>query len=156
MRASATVSFFIVASIIMGFAAGGCVYFAVFINNELHPYFDRHNMGLYSSQVHETFIYLIISAVLLWLMDLGLLLKVIFDDFHLGCSRFLLVAGEFVVACLAAMSMKNGWGWWAYFDAAEGLDHLTKICHWLAGICTANMVVMILLAGVVLLGVNHN
>ncbi|KAI2472635.1 hypothetical protein F4781DRAFT_444390 [Annulohypoxylon bovei var. microspora] len=151
MKANTGTYFFTCIALILGCIAGGCSYFAAFVNNELRPYFIQHDMGLDSSQAHEIYTYLIVSAVFLWLSCLGILLKVCIEDSDFTCARVLFVASGLTIVTMAAMIAKYAWNWREYFDAAEGLDHLAMNCHTLAGMCTANMVIMFIVTAIVIL-----
>ncbi|KAI1456377.1 hypothetical protein F4805DRAFT_432559 [Annulohypoxylon moriforme] len=141
MRSRAASYFFAIVAMVMGFMGGTCSYFAAFAHNELGPYFDQNDMGSYSSQARRAFTHLVVSAVFLWLMDLGFIFTAAIERFRIPCSKFLLIAGGLTVASLQVMVMDDAWGWRTYFNT-EGLDHFTSNCRALAGICTANMVLM--------------
>ncbi|OTA83889.1 hypothetical protein M434DRAFT_378076 [Hypoxylon sp. CO27-5] len=150
---SATVACFTAFYIVLiGCQAGGCSYFAAFVNNEVRPYFVAHGMESDSNNAYEAFVYLVISAVLLWFSFLGTLCGICKpsgrnsshrEDFSSGCGKFLRIvislAIGLTVVVLACLTAKYAFGWWNYFDS-QGLDHLAANCHGLAGMITAGMV----------------
>ncbi|KAI1205197.1 uncharacterized protein F4807DRAFT_443836 [Annulohypoxylon truncatum] len=154
MRAGVTVYLLTIAAMIMAFAAGGCCYFAAFVHNELRPYFDQHDMKSYLSQAHATLLYLTFSAALLWILYLGTILKVCVDNSEFGFPKLFLMTSGLIVITLLAMVTKDAWSWWEYFKAAEGLNHLAINCHWLAGVCIANMVTMLVaIVGIIIISI---
>ncbi|OTA55563.1 hypothetical protein K449DRAFT_399894 [Hypoxylon sp. EC38] len=150
---SATVACFTAFYIVLiGCQAGGCSYFAAFVNNEVRPYFAAHGMESDSNNAYEAFVYLVISAVLLWFSFMGTLCGICKprgrnsshrEDFGSSCGKFLRIvislAIGLTVVVLACLTAKYAFGWWHYFDS-QGLDHLAANCHGLAGMITAGMV----------------
>ncbi|KAI0095549.1 hypothetical protein F4776DRAFT_583441 [Hypoxylon sp. NC0597] len=139
--------------VLIGCEAGGCSYFAAFVNNELRPYFAAHGMESESNEAYEAFVYLVISAVLLWLSFMGTLCRICKpsrrnssderEEFGSSCSGFLRTAASMAIGItivvLACLTAKYAFGWWNYF-ASQGLDHLAANCHGLTGMVIAGMV----------------
>ncbi|KAI1086760.1 hypothetical protein F5B19DRAFT_478026 [Rostrohypoxylon terebratum] len=142
MRAGVIAYCLIVVAITMGFLAGGRCYFAVFVNNELRPYFNQSGMESNSNHAQEVHAFLAISAVLLWLLCLATILKVSIQNIHFYCSRLVVIADSFIIGVLAALTLSHALDWGKYFDIAEGLNHLARNCQSLVGMSIANMVMM--------------
>ncbi|KAI1415441.1 hypothetical protein F5Y13DRAFT_156019 [Hypoxylon sp. FL1857] len=134
-------------TVLIGCQAGGCSYFAAFVNTELRPYFAAHGMESDSNDAREAFIYLVLSAVVLWLSFLRTIYSICnssernsSDDS--GCGKllkaFFNIAVGLAVLTLACLTAKYAFGWWHYFDT-QGLDHLAANCQGLAGMIVAAM-----------------
>ncbi|KAI1394661.1 hypothetical protein F4819DRAFT_254036 [Hypoxylon fuscum] len=135
--------------IFVGCHAGAYSYFAMLVSKELQPYFVEHGLERDSEEAQQVFIFLVVSAIILWMWFLHLLFTMCNrggnDDSErsdsgcvsiiLGFIQFGLAVTFLVFACLAA---KYTWGWWSFFDV-EGLDHLAATCHGLAGMIIAGL-----------------
>ncbi|KAI2617653.1 hypothetical protein GGS26DRAFT_575871 [Hypomontagnella submonticulosa] len=143
--------------LLLGCEAGGYSYFSAFANNELRPYFVARGMEMDLNEANRVFVYLLISAIVLWFKIVSMIFDLFSGRSSLGFEAYqpsfrsiLECAMAVTIIVLACLTAQNVWRWWLYFDAYS-LDHLAAHCHGLAGMVTACMIHMALVLIVITL-----
>ncbi|KAI0844403.1 hypothetical protein F5Y00DRAFT_274021 [Daldinia vernicosa] len=130
----------------LGLSAVGFSYFASFVHNELNPYFAEHGMEKRSSDAHEVFTHLLVSAILLWCSVLVVILVFCRETDRersgstCGSGKgFIFCLFLYVLVVLESLTFPHVWDSWQYFEA-NNLPHLASNCHGLGGMTLAFLI----------------
>lgn len=151
----------IIYAALLGCQAGGYSYFAAFVNNELVPYFVQKGMESDAKDAHEVFVYLLVSAILIWIMFLLMAICPCVtgyktDGSQSGSKLTLIMklpqlVASIVLLVFACLTAQHSWNWWIYFNATD-LEHLASNCHGIAAMVITSLVLggvyIVMIAGV--------
>lgn len=149
--------------LLLGAYAAGYAYLASVVGLELRPYFHAHGMQSEEADAGQALGYLVFCAVVTGLMALVLLCKMCFavcvmlccldrkfepyynnnnNNYRNTCASICDIIIGIIILVFACLTAAHAWAWWHYF-AAEDLGHLSVVCHGVAALLIANLVLLV-------------